>query len=448
MRFVNWDYSEDDFEFVFREGKVCRVHSIFAEFLSPNVARARRSDVSVNVYTFKSDSSELFDVFETLVLRLVSGQSFCVDKSNFPALLVIFQELDNRELLSSLLGMINHDSLNLEEAILLLQAGTALGMEFVNLTNFVASNFYKIDREALEDLDIETVQLLLSSPSLKIEDEDSLYDFVRSRSEKDLSFTGLFEFVCFEYLNIAHIEDFVSFSNTTLNANISAGLWTRIRGRLLLESKPNASPRVSHQRPFFYNPQKPLEGIIANLTRKCGGNVHDKGIVNITTSSVFSTKPDIPEYEREFLDYDISFEESDSEYDEFPGKNAADLGIDTAFMSENKKDTWITYDFKERRVIPASYSVKSQGDLPGGDHLKSWVIEVSNDEKQKSWIEIDRREDNYDLNGSSVTRNFKISRVPSTGFRFVRLRQTGRNHSQHYYVAFACLEIFGTLINI
>ena len=32
---------------------------------------------------------------------------------------------------------------------------------------------------------------------------------------------------------------------------------------------------------FVYDSSKPLEGIIAHLTRECGGNVHDKGIVNI-----------------------------------------------------------------------------------------------------------------------------------------------------------------------
>ena len=30
----------------------------------------------------------------------------------------------------------------------------------------------------LDDLNLETAQILLSSPSLQIEDEDSLYDFV------------------------------------------------------------------------------------------------------------------------------------------------------------------------------------------------------------------------------------------------------------------------------
>ena len=41
-------------------------------------------------------------------------------------------------------------------------------------------------------------------------------------------------------------------------------------------------------------------------------------------------------------------------------------------------------------MIPKSYTVRSCEDSTGDHHLKSWVIEVSND--GSSWEEIDRRE--------------------------------------------------------
>ena len=150
----------------------------------------------------------------------------------------------------------------------------------------------------------------------------------------------------------------------------------------------------------MYDSSKPLEGVIAHLTRECGGNVHDKGIVNVAAGSV----------------YDSSCHP----------KNAVDLGTDSYYESKNERDTWICYDFKERRVIPTSYSVRSCYCGPGCSHLKSWVIEVSNG--GSSWTEIDRR-DNNDLNDESVTVNFKISKVPSESFRFFHLSQTGKNHN-------------------
>ena len=160
-------------------------------------------------------------------------------------------------------------------------------------------------------------------------------------------------------------------------------------------AKP-AAPALGKRRHLFYNSSKKLDGVIAHLTLECGGNVHDNKIVNVTASSVYSGS--------------------------YHPKNAVDLGTNSVYGSNDKKDTWICYDFKERRVIPTSYSVMSYKKRPGGHHLKSWVIEVSND--GSSWTEIDRRDNNNDLNHRYAIANFKIFPVPSDCFRFFRLRQT------------------------
>ena len=164
-----------------------------------------------------------------------------------------------------------------------------------------------------------------------------------------------------------------------------------------------------------------LDGIIAHLTRECGGNVHDKGTIKVTASSV---------------------NDSHSCYE---ARNAADLGTDSEFRSADRENSWIRYDFKERRVIPTSYSVRSFGFGPGYSHPKSWVIEVSRDGTESSWMEIDRRDNTARLNDKFVTANFTISHVPSEGFRFFRLRQTGSNHFGNCSLFISSLEIFGRL---
>ena len=162
-----------------------------------------------------------------------------------------------------------------------------------------------------------------------------------------------------------------------------------------------------------------LNGVIAHLTREFGGNVHDKGIVDVTASSVI----------------DDGYND-----DDYHPKNAVDLGtLSESFWSENEENSWICYDFKERRVTPTSYSVRSSD----GIFLKSWVIEVSND--RDSWTEIDHREDNNDLKGQYALCNFKIPHVPGDSFRFFRLRQTGNNHTGNNSLSLSSLEIFGTL---
>ena len=178
-----------------------------------------------------------------------------------------------------------------------------------------------------------------------------------------------------------------------------------------------APPVLNKRREFVYNESEKLDGVIAQLTRECGGNVHNKGIVNVTASSV-ANESNHP-------------------------KNATEFETKQDFYSQNEPNSWICYDFKERRVIPTSYSARSSYGGPGGDNLKSWVIEVSND--RALWTEIDCRNNNNDLNGYYVTARFKISWIPRESFRFFRLRQTGKNHRGNDRLELSSLEIFGTL---
>ena len=390
--FVNWASVDEAFDFVFGD-KICQVHSVLAEFLSPKVSRLRRCDPLCDVYTFSKDNQDLFDIFEILVSSLRSGVAFEIEGSNFGALFRLCQELENAELLSSLFGIINSDSLSIEDAVVLLRAGIKCGAVFSDplssLRDGLAYRFYDIKKEILDDLEVETLQILLSSPSLRITDEDSLYNFVRSRSENDVRYASLFEFIQFEYLSVNSIEDFASFAPEYLLDNITSGIWTRICGRLIQDAKRKTNPRVPIP-PFVCDQSKPLDGIIAYLTRECGGNVHDKQIVKVKAS-----------------DY------SDTTH---PPRNVVDLGTSSGYIS-NAEEAWICYDFKKQRVIPTSYSLNGLW-----CDLTFWAIDVSNDGTEDSWTEIDHRHNN-DLT-STQTRSFAISDIPSQSVRFVRVRMT------------------------
>ena len=158
----------------------------------------------------------------------------------------------------------------------------------------------------------------------------------------------------------------------------------------------------------------PLNGIIAQLTRVCGGNVHEKGAVEVTASSTNAS---------------------------YVAQNAVELGTNSRFSSNDKVNSWIRYDFKGRRVSPVSYSIRSGScDFP-----RSWVLEVSNDGRDESWVGVDRRENNEHLNGKFVTRNFAVGDPPRGSYRFIRLRQTGKNHEGRDYLELSSLEVFGTL---
>ena len=97
---------------------------------------------------------------------------------------------------------------------------------------------------------------------------------------------------------------------------------------------------------------KPPEGALAHLTREWTETFTSSNwIVNVTPSSiynqsVFGTSRD--------------------------PKHVADLERNSVYFSNDEKGTWICCVFKERRVIPTSYSVRSYEDGPGG--LKRRVL--------------------------------------------------------------------------
>ena len=71
--------------------------------------------------------------------------------------------------------------------------------------------------------------------------------------------------------------------------------------------------------------------------------------------------------------------------------------------------------------------MRSNGYGPANYHLKAWSFEASND--GCSWTELDRRENNWDLNYRYATVNFKTPKTPRENFRFFRLREIRMNHA-------------------
>ena len=88
----------------------------------------------------------------------------------------------------------------------------------------------------------------------------------------------------------------------------------------------------------------------------------------------------------------------------YPAKNAADLETGSEFCSAHRKkkediphtrNNWICYDFKERRMVPTHYTIRTNHWGTGRFHLKSWLVETSAD--GENWREVAREEDNKQL---------------------------------------------------
>jgi hypothetical protein len=102
----------------------------------------------------------------------------------------------------------------------------------------------------------------------------------------------------------------------------------------------------------------------------------------------------------------------------------------------------VCYDFKERRIVPTHYTIRTVEFVgPGHAHLKSWLVETSED--GKSWREVACEENNEQLNDAAFTGTFGVA--DGEDCRFIRLVNIGSNHSLDDGICFSAWEIFGGL---
>jgi hypothetical protein len=187
------------------------------------------------------------------------------------------------------------------------------------------------------------------------------------------------------------------------------------RLRMLGDSLEKAWGKLLHARLDFplRNPNS-KEGIIAYLTLRHDGNVHDKGIVTITSKSV------------------------NPHTSEFAVRNVADLASPGYLYSRNEPHQWVCWDFGEARIRPTHYTITCSKNAL----LKSWVVESSLG--RGVWKVIDQRKRNKDLVKPPHTASFAVS--DSAQCRFIRLTQTGKNHRGSRALSIVALEFFGAFV--
>jgi hypothetical protein len=171
-------------------------------------------------------------------------------------------------------------------------------------------------------------------------------------------------------------------------------------------------------------------GIIAHLTRECGGNVHDCHVVDVTSS-----KPS--------TDWMWAGEAT-------AAKNVTDFETNLCFFSvprygddiPHTRNNWMCYDFKERRIVPTHYTIRTNPFDRGSNRLKSWLVETSTD--GQSWQEVAHEEDNQQLNGCGFTSTFAVTGGGEC--RLIRLVNICRNHFGNDNLYISAWEIYGSLL--
>jgi hypothetical protein len=280
---------------------------------------------------------------------------------------------------------------------------------------FGSLHFHELKMEEMDELPVEIVEAIVCHPSLKLQDEDSLFDFIRRAAVRDRRFAALLANVRLEHLSRDSIESFVGLISECFEF-LSAAVWESVAKRLLLSvSPPEDRDRFFHAGvECGYSGARPLNGIIAHLSRKGGGSVIDTGAVSVTASGIGS-----PQF--------------------CPLRVLADFGCGiNCFCTPDVPNSWVCYDFGRARVRLTHYAVRSALKVDQF-HLRSWKFEGSVD--GTSWIVLDNHMNDATLTGAGAIAVFKTSRAIEV--RMVRLCHTGKNSRPSDQMVLSALELFG-----
>ena len=110
---------------------------------------------------------------------------------------------------------------------------------------------------------------------------------------------------------------------------------------------------------------------------------------------------------------------------------------------ENDSDAWLCLDFKDKKVNPSHYSLKS---YPGGNvNIINWNIEGSNDGEK--WEILDSQRDSSALTSSNAEVTFEMKNKPHNDeyYRYLRIHQTGQNNNNDYRMIISSIEYFGSI---
>ena len=409
----------NDFTFIFNnENDILKTKTLLADFVSPKIAKLHRIDPTIHNFTIEDCNYNVF----TKVLRLLEGESVEFLFSEINDLLKIGGILENDEL-SLLAESVLNQKLSIDNIIDILLLEDQYAKTLNNDTiEFAAAHFNELKNEKILTLTPDLLLNILKSDKLCLNDEDWLFDVVWNLYEKDSNYSDLFQYIFFPNLSHGLITKFI---NNILLDDINPSIWnsfTQIFTREYpIKSKEKLMQRYIGKR--IDNSEIDIfDGIFSYLYGIYKSNLHSAGAVSVFSSGVnyrFPTRFDF---------------------------NIVDVNkIETYFQSNDIPNSWICIDFKDMKISPTKYAIRSRHDFDQGcDHLKTWVLEASND--NINWILLDEEKDRKELDGKSYTCLYEIKNQTNQYFKYIRLRSTDANASGHYNLTFSAIEFHGYLI--
>lgn len=447
----NFPDSNDDFTFFFSDLNSFQMKINFAEFISPKVSKLRKNDPTLHSLRLDYISSNLQEYFtEDIIQKILffsSGNPIYIDGLEGFKLLIVSILLENielfREIEKTFDMQINENNLDqyLHNLTIIYQFSQKTEyFSYSNIIGYISSHFHSLDKSKLH-LPRPIIYSIISDPHLKLENEDTLFNFIQNvfstdktepEDESSISINSFLAKVNFLRLSETKLKEALNLIEFN---EVGKELWMKVINctQYFKDSIIDAdSTRYVFKKLIFKPKSDPrlLNGIIRYLTNVAGGNVHLKNVVIVSKSSeCFSHNPHEVE-------------------------NVVDLDSDKYFHSDDHPNSWIKYDFGNRRIHPTHYTIKNRNNAcmksdksegNSGTNPRNWIIEGSNNDID--WKKLDERKNDPSFLIKDMCQVFEIRENldPNEYFKYIKITQNGLSSDGRNYFVISAIEYFGDL---
>jgi len=398
--------------------------TVIAASISNPIAKIIESDPTANKFHFNIPiHGKNNNCLEKIKSVLQNNQTVTIENENDANVFASFGlKFGNNDFISPLSEKCQKklETLNEENVFSNLEIKRIFGIKDISIeAEFIATNFQELSQKksfisfASRKENIETIESVVKSKSLKVDKEDTLLAFliaINRENAHDSRFVSLFDHVFLEYCSPQRCEQFLSFVHERSYTQEMRTLISCIGRRLIQPIHQLDQPFIEGRhksRGTEITNEDPLNGI---LRRE-----YEKGNVKMNASSTCSG----------------------SVYDLIKANPDAD------FITRNIENSSVTASLNDDTTfILTSYTIRGRKYDKNSSHLQSWRIEGQKSSNGE-WIALDHHTNEpFD---KLLLKNFDIScKEP---LKAVRLIQEGKTTYDNYNLCINAFEVFGILFN-
>ncbi|KAK8880719.1 hypothetical protein M9Y10_003406 [Tritrichomonas musculus] len=413
-----------DFLFVVN-GEEFRTSRIISDILSPVICKIHSNDPTFDTFIINTQNQGNF----SHILDLTNFKTTDLLEEEIPFISEVIKILGNK----SIECQYENDTteITLDNVLHLLQLHEKYGNFYCNHISreieFSSLHFHELcesQGEEMKNLSVDTLMLILKNDQLKLKNEDQLLKFINKLYSNDVNYSILYETVLYTNVSSEEMIEFVSLFDAS---EMSYEMWKGLSKRLCqeidkkeenLDTLNNDKSRyIEVGKLFEYTEDKVFKGIFNYFQTETNGQIEKE--IDFTSSSLYSIS--------------------------YPPKNVALFDDkNSLFISQDVAGSWICFDFKDHRVTPTHYTMRSYCWSENNWHPRNWVVEGSCDNSK--WEIIDDEKECSLVRGSSLVHTFKMNQPKSEKFKYIKLRATGPNWYNNNYFAFESLELYGWVI--